>query len=247
MRKTALLFSGGLDSFCAHRILNQQGRLHDLVYIPCGTETSNAEMNLLEGDKYLLDIEDIRYILPTIDLSELETSTGFVPLRNLLFLAMPVMHEYDDVLLAAVKGEGSLDKSHRFFKDTSELFSYILSRKITVSSPVDQYTKTQLVHKVLSDKAATVNELRITQSCYRPQDTMTGRCGTCNACMRRWVAMRNNNIFEAYDTDPALLAKALWETPRLGALREQPLGRWPDVILTNNELRKALIKHKQSS
>lgn len=239
MKKAALLYSGGLDSLCAHRYLLEKGADHDLVYIPCGTETSNYEIDKMIENEFDLGTP-IQYMMPTINISEFEQSNGFVPLRNLLFLAMPVMAGYDTVYIGAVKGEGSLDKSHRFFKDTSDLFSYLLEKKVSVSSPIDHLTKTGLVKKILALKLATVSDLRRTTSCYAPQDTTTGRCGQCNACVRRWAAMINNNIYEYYDVDPAIQASRLWINTPAKKLFTQPMGRWPDVILTNIELRDAL-------
>src|SRR5687768_8569469 len=120
----ALLFSGGLDSFCAHRMYVQAGIKHDLIWLNCGTETNKYEAQRLD---YLLYNHIPPYITVNVtDISDIETESGFVPLRNLLFAATPVMYGYRQVAIAAVKGEGSLDKSRRFFRETSELFSYIL-------------------------------------------------------------------------------------------------------------------------
>jgi 7-cyano-7-deazaguanine synthase len=242
--KTALLFSGGLDSYCAHKWLIEQGVEHDLVYIPCGTDTSNFEQATIETMANVDLILKPRIIQPNIDLDHLQQPDGFVPLRNLLFLALPVMEGYDRVYIAAVKGEGSLDKSHKFFKDTSDLFSYMLSKDVRVSSPVDQYTKTQLVKLARTLADVREHDLTFTTSCYNPY--LSGfphyRCGECNACMRRWVAMVNNDIYETYSIDPIHKASELLEGTKITTILNQPLGRWPDVILTNKELRDAVNK-----
>jgi 7-cyano-7-deazaguanine synthase len=243
--KTALLFSGGLDSFCAHKWLQELDVEHDLVYIPCGTDTSKFERATIETMSNVNMITEPIIIQSNINLKDLQAPDGFVPLRNLLFLALPVMEGYERVYIAAVKGEGSLDKSHKFFKDTSELFSYMLSKKVGVSSPVDQFTKTQLVSVVLKTiPDVTQHNLTFTTSCYNPfvPGFPHRRCGECNACVRRWVAMVNNNIYESYAIDPVYKAIELLEETKLTKILEQPLGRWPDVILTNKEMRDAVNK-----
>jgi 7-cyano-7-deazaguanine synthase len=243
--KTALLFSGGLDSYIAHKWLENMSIEHDLVYIPCGTETSSYEMTTLRIMENESRIQPVHYIQPDIDLSTLQKPDGFVPLRNLMFLMLPVMEDYETVYIGAVRGEGTLDKSHKFFKDTSDLFSYMLSKRIRVASPIDQFTKTQLVKKAL-DMGVDEAELKFTTSCYAPSENYSNvfidKCGECNACVRRWAAMVNNGIYEAYDVDPVFKAKELISATPVTAIFQQPLGRWPDVILTNKELRDAVLK-----
>ena len=243
MSQRALLFSGGLDSYCAHLYLKHKGisDFHDLVNIYVGTETNRREIARMGMLVKQLNLGGVKSILG-VDLETVEQTDGFVPLRNLLLVGLPVMHRYDTVYLAAVKGEGSLDKTYKFAKDTSDLFSYLLGRRISIQMPVAHMTKTELVRWVLDNGATTEEKLSLTTSCYRPDNALTGRCGECQACVRRWVAMMLNDIYEPHDTDPFFKARELVNTSHLRKILTQPLGRWPDVVLTNKELRDAVVK-----
>lgn len=240
MTKTALLFSGGLDSFIAHRRYETIEIEHDLIMLDCGTKTNKYEQKNLQFVQPYLKQKPKLVTAP--DIAKYEEDSGFVPLRNLVFAALPVMEGYDVVDIAAVKGEGSLDKSPKFFKDTSDLFSYMLDKPIRIHSSVDHLTKTSLVKRAQRSYGVYNYELQTTSSCYNPWDTVTGQCGRCQACVRRWVAMVLNDIYEPYDSNPLERAKELLFRTRLGAIKEQPLGRWPDLILTNKELRDAVHK-----
>lgn len=255
-KKIALLYSGGLDSVLT-TILHKDTPNVTLVHISnLKTETNIREDTYLPAHFRLpafypflsgKEFQEIR----VYELDGLERPGGFVPLRNLLFSVMAVMHDYDEVWLCAVKGEGSKDKSHTFFREASNLCSFLLDKPIIIRSPVAGYTKTELVKHVFVDRNIDKSILRYIPSCYYPSATVTGRCGKCQACLRRWVATTLNNIYEPHDESPFYYAEKLLQNKKegLNELRRQPLSRWPGLILNNQELLYAYTKelHRRRS
>src|SRR5690606_15654429 len=128
------------------------------------------------------------------------------PLRNMLLATRAGMLGYSTILLGAVYGESSRDKSEKFYHNFSDLASYLLDREIRLRAPYSYLTKAQLVEKALNEGAVTKHMLLDTWSCYNPHENRKGQdihCGKCLACYRRWVALTRAGIGEEYAFDPS--------------------------------------------
>lgn len=249
MRRT-LLFSGGLDSTMAARLLGNPR----LLYIDDG---HSYQPNELENIMRLTDVaRDLGLklwpdFLGRLDLSGLEDESKHVPLRNLIYGAMAAL-DSDVVYLGAVAGESSRDKAGRFFKLVSRALSFSEGRSIQFVAPFRHLTKTQLVRLYLRKHSGWADRelLRATTSCYDPtvdRKEYAG-CGRCMACFRRWVALSNNGISETYREAP-------WEWPGdrgnwpgwMENVRRTYIVEWPGIVRNNLDALRALerVRHRQ--
>lgn len=240
-----LLFSGGLDSFAAWRLLRHPRP----VYFALGHRYQDRELaairRLTDLSRNLpsrLDVE----IVDRLRLGDLEQPDGFIPLRNLLLASAGVLalKPGSAVYLGGLRGEASRDKSRRFFRESSRLLSFLEGRKITVAAPFRHVTKSQLVAEYIRQFPAEQHLLRATRSCYSEQvltSPLVG-CGRCMACFRRWVAMTNNGIQEHFLEPPytwSVVQQRNWPT-WWGNLRKAPLAEWGGILNNNLDAWRAM-------
>jgi 7-cyano-7-deazaguanine synthase in queuosine biosynthesis len=233
MRERVLLFTGGLDSVAAFVLLDKPKLLYvclgEYDALPRDHEAAFNACELLGG---------------TMDIAFLPWATaqpdGHIPLRNLHLATAGALYG-DRVILGAVKGESSPDKSDRFLRLAGQVCTAASQgRRITVEAPLKKWTKRQLVKKLI-DKLGHANARALileTRSCYS-QDTE--RCGKCMACFRRWVALSLNGIFEQYDTPPWETLQPAWPE-RIRYLRQTPAGEWSGILQANLEAAAALAR-----
>jgi 7-cyano-7-deazaguanine synthase in queuosine biosynthesis len=78
---------------------------------------------------------------------------------------------------------------------------------VTILNPLQNLTKTQAV-ALWKKRGISTDLLLESRSCYgrklRP-------CGHCAACVKRFIALKNNDIEEHYLSDPKAYAKKLVE------------------------------------
>jgi len=193
-----LLFSGGLDSYIASKIINPDIYL----YIDIKSKYSGLEIENLKR----LDIPHDRLVIDKrLDLSNYELRNSIVPLRNLYF-AMIGFSYGDDVNLAATKGDTTKDKDYEFSRILYLLMKHLVTdekddktfsykkdgMEPVLSLPVKELTKTMLIRKYLG-LGFKKEELYKTRSCY---GTSKKECGDCKTCFRKAVAYINNDIFD---------------------------------------------------
>lgn len=192
--KTVLLFSGGMDSLMVAWLAKPDV----LLYVRHGSRYEQAEASALTR---LVAAEALPpgslLHIDTLPLGRFERPDAIIPLRNLFFVALAAQYG-ERVLVGAMQGDRSLDKSAEFFQRTSDLLSYLHGpqhwcqpRTFFVNAPYQRETKTSLVRRYLAvghDPAL----LRMSFSCYDPVESR--QCGVCKPCFRKWVALRNNGI-----------------------------------------------------
>lgn len=245
--KKIILYSGGLDSYCLFRIMLHKGYEDDIVLFYIDSDTPLAKLEREVVAQTALQYNVGFKITPKQYIQYYAQSDGFIPLRNLLFSMLPVMDGADIVLLAAVQGEESLDKSKKFFRDTSKLFSYLLHRKVLIGAPTIGMTKTELVAEVLKI-GVLPEELMSTVSCYLGEKYRVhgyAGCGSCQACVRRYIAMEANDIQEYYPIDMIKqVGFMIGAVKPVKRLFKQPVSRWPHIIKNNYELLRTYLQIK---
>ena len=108
-----LLFSGGIDSFCAYHYLQKPA----ILYFDLQTKYAQKEM------KRVLEIVPETIIDTSLDLDTREQEgTAYVPFRNLL-LAAQAVHYADVVYIVGVKDDQVSDKNKQIFKKMSIILS----------------------------------------------------------------------------------------------------------------------------
>lgn len=187
-----LLYSGGMDSYIAWHYL----RKPKTIYVNLGHRYVDKEL-----DAIALTIPDTVVLLCDW-VGQHEQPDAFIPSRNLLLATAASILGYDEIYLIAQKDEMSLaDRSQPFFEQTSSLLSMLLEKKVRVSTPFAEVDKTDMVQWYV-DNDLDVTQLLQTVGCYR---STSGHCGNCPACLRRWVALMNNDIHPGYDLHPEIL------------------------------------------
>lgn len=200
-----LLFSGGMDSFICNFIYDPD----ILLYIKIGSLYEEKELDaiakMITDSKYGSNIISKLKIVNMSFLGMYELNNAHIPLRNLLFLEIASYYG-DEIMLGALKGETSKDKSKKFRKMTENLLSYCWNdklglgtkKKVEIIFPFKKMTKSEIVKEYIK-LGGIVEELKYTVSCY---DSIYIRCGKCMSCFRRWVAEILNDINIKYTYDP---------------------------------------------
>ena len=183
-----LLFSGGIDSFVAYHFL----KFPPTVYFDLKNRYSKKEIQVIQSLIPQTIIDN------SLNLSDIEKDSGYIPYRN-LFLAMMASSKYsDNVVIAGLQDDVVSDKNEEIFKQFSEMLSILEKRSIQVVSPFWQMTKSEVVKWFLIQYPEKVNELLSTISCYSSNSEST-YCGKCSSCFRKWIALRANGIYLDFD------------------------------------------------
>ena len=207
--RRTLLFSGGMDSVMAWRLLGEPR----LLYIPIGHAYEEAELRQIQHLKHLCYppeglpamhvVVEPKERLLLADVENVENK--HVDLRNLMLGGVAVLSS-DVIYLAAISGESSRDKAGHFMRLTSRAFSFSEGRRIRFTAPFRSLTKTELVALYLRHFRSYADRklLLASRSCYSNEvDGIEVKgCGRCMACFRRWVAMSNNGIEEKLAANP---------------------------------------------
>lgn len=192
--KTILLFSGGLDSFIAWHYLNYP----PILFMNAGQSYIKKEIEVVKyfNKKY----KKIKiHIDKSLNLTQWEEKNYYIPYRNILFSMIGSLYA-SKVYLIGIKGDSVDDNNSNATKLMSEFFiNFNTNKKIIITSPFYQMSKSQIVRWYLEQKLS-VQDLLKTRSCYNKNTR--NQCGKCSSCFRRWVALENNNIKEKYDSYP---------------------------------------------
>lgn len=191
------MFSGGLDSLCSWFLLGNP----DTLYVTTGAPWEFSEIETVQSlGEDILGLEPVIATGPSM-VAGID-SDGHIPFRNLRLVLEAAGRGYTRILLGALKGETSRDKTEKFARDTSALLTYLEQKLVSVELPFRGITKTDLV-KLYLDRGFDPYYLTLTRSCYSGviREGTVG-CGECLACLRRWVAMSNNGLHESYDVHP---------------------------------------------
>lgn len=233
----ALLFSGGMDSLAAWRLLGAEHR----VYVRIGAPYESRELESIERRGLLPGLQVVDAV-PGLGLQA--DGAGRVPLRNLLFaITAAAVTGADEVVLGALAGETSGDKSRSFAAAATAAMTASEGRQVRLWLPFRGTTKAQLVRRYMRQAGNPFlheADLRESPSCYAATlpHGIAG-CGACMSCLRRWVAMSLNGIHERYLQDPAaqdLHGHGGWWK----FMRRTPLRDWTGVARVNAELLLAL-------
>lgn len=205
-----ILFSGGLDSYIAHRYAEHLHRPHELIRVNLGQPYNEAEEIAIE--KLGLKDRVVTLNLPVIhprwgnvpDNTRIE-----IPGRNLLLAVVSMMLGADEIWLVSLKGEMTYrakDKNPTFLKLVSGLGSFVFQDhqgELTVGSPFEDLSKLDIV-KMALDMGVTFEELKTTSSCLAPMKVGEEwiNCGNCKVCVRRAGIFRQLGYDEKYFREP---------------------------------------------
>lgn len=220
-------FSMAWQTLCGNSSLKQpalrQGIFYNDLLIAAGEQPNPGRIQFVAEQKVLVP----------------EGATGLdwenyeIPARNLVIGAICAQYGREVWLIAnrrSSAGGGVADKSPRFYKEASDLFTQFYGFRIDVRSPVYNLNKSNMMNNHLG-LGYSVDALRQTVSCYSPlEGTMSEdhpesiHCGQCYACVKRYWAFQELNIEHAFGTHPV-------QSPKYQEYMaaEQAKGRSPGV------------------
>lgn len=189
-----LLFSGGLDSVA---IWHLTGRPHP-VYIRLGHPYEDAELHTLRVLSELVPRLDVD-VVDGPNIGWREFPDGHIPHRNLVLATTAAAHfSPAEIMVGALLGEASPDKSRRFLRATSAALTASENRPVRVWAPAARWTKAGLLRRFLAAEPRAAHIVAHTRSCYAPE----GECGRCQACFRRSVALYHCGLTDVRPTPP---------------------------------------------
>lgn len=195
-----ILLSGGMDSFLSYRLFHRS-------FVPVFVDTGNryAAMDLRVAR------EQAGRRLLVLDAPKLrERPDGVVPHRNALLLAYVANKlSAETVCVSAPLGELIWDQQPAFYRSMERVL-----RGVRIVNPIGNFTKAQAVADYMRAAPATAEyDLAWTRSCYSATEW---RCGQCPACVKRYIALRNNGIAESYTHDVRAYARTLLKGANIG-------------------------------
>ncbi len=190
-----LMLSGGIDSVAA-LLYCLDNKIKVLpMWIDFGQKNIAAEKTVINNLKKKLNIDILKVkinLKKYIDKGWDVWKFGIIPARNFMLLSFAELFisntkkEKVDVYLCAARGEITEqhnDKSPKFYKDISNLFSSFTGRKIRVTTPFYNFNKSEILYyweKKWKKKFGI--SVKDTMTCYTGNN-----CGECSSCYYRRI------------------------------------------------------------
>lgn len=222
MKKVVLLFSSGLDSYLANKILSEQKDIKlNRIYFDCCKYSKNE--NEFITMRYNTDTSIFADV--TIDyslrLDRIEEQDSYIPNRNIMFITMAssIFCNADEIYINSMKDDRVIDSNKELFIDYSKILTKSLGREIEIKSLFWNKEKVDVIYEYLSDGGSKFDLLMHTYSCFNEEfierkmpvysiiDTITGKkykyvglfpvsgCLKCPACFRKMCALTAANIY----------------------------------------------------
>ncbi len=204
----SIMYSGGLDSFIAWHYALKNGFTPDAIFVDMGQSNATKEWAAIQSLSDTDDFPLVKYLaMPElVPMFESRMSNQIIPSRNLFLATIGSMFN-QRVWINALDGEQNgkeHDKSHRFFRDSTDLLSFTNSffqESTVVETPFGHLSKAETIKWALNN-GITKELLFKTNSCYNSNED---KCGECLTCYKRKIAFLVNGIDEkGYNQDPLI-------------------------------------------
>lgn len=204
MTTSALLSSGGMDSFLLAHHLRNNGIDAEHVFVDVGQSYAQKEeaaamfVAASAGAKF--------HRMQGAQVARFEHPSGIIPFRNAELILNAAQYG-DDIYLGVIADEVNSDKSAEFLHCMEQVLNeshraqyWTTGRTFRLLTPLRDRSKTQLVREYLR-AGGDVAVLCQTVSCY---DGGAKHCGRCASCFKRWIALANNgvNVEDMFDAPP---------------------------------------------
>lgn len=196
-KKEVLLFSGGMDSLIAWEFLGQPASL----YVDFGHKYAKQESERVRT----IGPKDRVLVYSGMKFGVFERDDAEIPQRNMYLAMLAANFGYDKIWIIAQKDEMSIpDRTPEFYQKASEMLTLLNEREIIVATPFEDMDKTDMVAWWLNEGHSAETLLK-TWACYHPWKGEP--CGNCGACLRRYVAFKNNDIDPGYELKAEIKAE----------------------------------------
>lgn len=195
---TALLYSGGLDSYCVNKLYQPD----TLVVVDPGTKEAAKERQLINRT-----VDDCKYVDMSF-LAQFEQDDKVIPFRNSFFVLAAAQFD-NNVFLGATRGDGiTPDTTREWAAATETLLNFFgePEERYTVSLPVRHMSKAELVAECDRQGVTYEQILEETKTCH--YGSVEQGCGDCFDCLVRFVAFAGHEfvslstLSEYFDGDP---------------------------------------------
>lgn len=190
-----ILCSGGMDSV----IMLERTKLstsRKVLYIDYGQPYAQKEIEALK--QFCDDFEVIAHVI------DVPYWKHICPTRNLQLIAIAEKFVADggNIWLGVVSGESSKssgDKSPSFQRQVLRLIYQATGKAVRIKT-LEDHTKNDWLKWYISSTGS--RDILNSVTCF---DGTAGHCGRCQACVRKWIAMRYCDIADAetfFETHP---------------------------------------------
>lgn len=191
-----VLFSGGVDSLAA--LLWARQKYSDVLALYCDVGQRYAKKEIKAVEKICQILNQPYIIENRLCLSELELPkerNSVIPYRNTFFILFASTYTPETggtvILQNLVQGEDStFDRREEFNIQIQKFLPFADKRKINIIAPYANFTKSEIIKKIINMKEYTPEILQNTIGCYSETEE---NCGECNSCFRAYVALKYNN------------------------------------------------------
>ena len=199
MKKIAILYSGGLDSYILYHYAKITNPTDDIigVYWDHGQEADEAEQLSLPDFVQVRKVDWLKLGFELANKSNEPKDNIYIPGRNLVFVTLTACQDLpDEIWLGAMTEEihdKATDKNMVFLEKTNDVLSYTLSPfkdNIKLRFPFVELGLSKFTAiKWALDNGVTKEELIDTMSCYNPtiENNKVIRCGECRQCTNRFT------------------------------------------------------------
>jgi 7-cyano-7-deazaguanine synthase in queuosine biosynthesis len=191
-----VLFSGGIDSTAAS-LLTFESKLNPLLlWVGFGQKNEKEELSKIKkiSKKIKMNVAIVNIDLKKYIENGWKEWSYIIPARNFMLVSIAAAilsnskKEKGFIIMSAHKEEiknSNTDKSNKFFRTCSKIFSDYYKKKIIVTTPFYDVTKTEVLSYW---KKNWIKKYKV-----KPYDTTTcyygNNCGECNACYKRNLAL----------------------------------------------------------
>lgn len=234
-------FSGGIDSTAGLLLALDRKENPQPVWIGFGQKNEKDELKVVENlcKKLGLDLIKIQVDFKKyVDDGWSRWRLGIIPARNFLFAAFAAKlacNSSAKIYICAHKEEITpinTDKSIRFFKTSSRIFSRYYNNKISVETPFEKFSKPEIV--------AYWNRYWCKKYGVKPVDTVScyfgTNCGICKACINRAVAFSCCQIkLERFKVNPFLDKEGIIKDGYISRFKSLEKDRQLDLLYALNQ------------
>lgn len=247
-------FSAGLDSTAGILYALDKGLKVKPVWVGFGQKNEMEELKKVKSICKKLYLNPLIFkvdIKAFVDKGWIRWNEGIIPARNFLFasiastIASKSSHKNVKIFLCAHKEEISMantDKSRRFFKTCTNIFSSFYKNNMELMTPFAKVTKPEIISYW---KKYWANKYKLyptnTVSCY-----FGTSCGNCPACINRAVAFScSNTPLENYQSNPFKDKKGTIKLKYLNRFHSLKKERQLDFLYSMNANKKFLSKNNK--
>jgi 7-cyano-7-deazaguanine synthase in queuosine biosynthesis len=161
-----------------------------------------ADFETLQGS-YGVDVKEALHchfeevsILPVDSKLKPAWEDYIIPARNLVLAAVASNYASEIWIVANRRNDetvGTPDKTTRFYRESSALFTEFYGQKTIVTSPFLHLSKLEATRAYLAG-GGSMEALKATFSCYTPATTEPYACGRCYACYKRYQLFQALNV-----------------------------------------------------